>query len=327
MISTRSRSVVARALSVVLAVLLAMGTSTPLAAAPSSAAELNIASDPPGASVMVDGEGAGVTPLRLAGLAPGEHRIRVAKDGYLENGRVVTLQAGERHALDVHLTQSNAMAPRAQVDTAPPEDEGGGGSKKWIFIGLGVAAVGAAAYLVTQGNKAPTAGTITASPSGNALQGATGVSYSASGASDPDGDPLTYSWNFGDGGTGSGSPFSHTFQTSGSFTVQVTVSDGKKSASASTTTTVRSLAGAWAGSISGIPFSFNLAHSGSNVTGNYSDADGPGTVSGTVSNPRAVRLTVNQPQFFPFTFIGNADESLNTITGTIEGFPFTMTRR
>jgi hypothetical protein len=172
-----------------------------------------------------------------------------------------------------------------------------------------------------------TAGTITASPSGNALQGATGVSYSASGASDPDGDPLTYSWNFGDGATGSGSPFSHTFQTSGSFNVQVTVSDGKKSASASTTTTVRNLAGAWGGSISGIPFTFNLAHSGSNVTGNYSDADGPGTVSGTVSNPRAVRLTVNQPQFFPFTFIGNADEALNTISGTVEGFPFTMTRR
>jgi hypothetical protein len=309
-------------------VLAAVLVAAPLHAAPSGSASgaVQIDSDPGGATVMLGDREMGVTPLVLTGLTPGDHRVRVVKDGYLENGRVVTVQPGERRVIDVHLTQANAMAPRAQVDTAPPEDEGGGGSKKWIFIGLGVAAVGAAAYLVTQGNKAPTAGSITASPSGNALQGATGVSYSASG-SDPDGDPLTYSWNFGDGATGSGSPFSHTFQTSGAFTVQVTVSDGKKSASASTTTTVRNLAGAWAGSISGIPFSFNLAHSGSSVTGNYSDADGPGTVSGTVSNPRSVRLTVNQPQFFPFTFIGNADESLNTITGTIEGFPFTMTRR
>jgi hypothetical protein len=121
-------------------VLVAVLAAAPLHAAPSGSAsgEVQIDSDPGGATVMLGGREMGVTPLVLTGLTPGDHRVRVVKDGYLENGRVVSVQPGERRVIDVHLTQANAMAPRAQVDTAPPEDEGGGGSKKWIFIGLGV---------------------------------------------------------------------------------------------------------------------------------------------------------------------------------------------
>jgi hypothetical protein len=321
MISTQRRSTVTRVLCRALVALLAIGVPGAGAWQVDPGTAVSLSTDPAGAAVYVDGQARGVTPVELS-LPPGEHRVRLAKDGYLENSRVVRVTGTAMAPVRVSLTRA------AQVEEPPKAEEGGGGSKKWLFIGLGVAAVGAAAYLVASGgNKAPTAGTVSATPSGNALQGATAVSYSASGASDPDGDPLTFSWNFGDGATGSGSPFSHTFATSGSFNVQVTVSDGKASATAGTTTTVRNLAGAWAGSVTGFPFSFNLAHNGSTISGNYNDADGPGTVSGTVTNPRAVRLTVNQPQFSPFTFTGNADESLNTITGTIEGFPFTMTRR
>jgi len=51
------------------------------------------------------------------------------------------------------------------------------------------------------------------------------VSFSGSGSSDPDGDALTYAWNFGDGGTASGINASHTYTTNGSFTTTLSVSD------------------------------------------------------------------------------------------------------
>ncbi|MEO0470290.1 MAG: PKD domain-containing protein, partial [Bacteroidota bacterium] len=52
------------------------------------------------------------------------------------------------------------------------------------------------------------------------------VSFDASGSSDPDNDPLTYSWDFGDGNTGSGLSPSHTYNAAGNFTAVLTISDG-----------------------------------------------------------------------------------------------------
>ena len=52
------------------------------------------------------------------------------------------------------------------------------------------------------------------------------ASFSATGSSDPDpGDALTYSWDFGDGGTGEGFAPQHSFATGGTFEVKVTVAD------------------------------------------------------------------------------------------------------
>ncbi len=52
------------------------------------------------------------------------------------------------------------------------------------------------------------------------------VTFDASGSSDPDGDDLTYEWNFGDGQTASGAVVLHTFYVSNSYTVTLSVSDG-----------------------------------------------------------------------------------------------------
>jgi len=49
----------------------------------------------------------------------------------------------------------------------------------------------------------------------------------AVGATDPDGDTLTYAWTFGDGVSGSGNSLTHTYSTAGNYTANVTASDGR----------------------------------------------------------------------------------------------------
>jgi PKD repeat protein len=54
------------------------------------------------------------------------------------------------------------------------------------------------------------------------------VNFSGSGSSDPNGDALTYSWNFGDGtSAAAGSSVSHTYSSAGPYTATLTVSDGR----------------------------------------------------------------------------------------------------
>ena len=53
------------------------------------------------------------------------------------------------------------------------------------------------------------------------------VSFDANGSWDPDDDPLTLAWDFGDGQQGSGTRIDHTYDTADSFTVTLTVSDGQ----------------------------------------------------------------------------------------------------
>uniref|UniRef100_A0A7V2B1F5 PKD domain-containing protein n=1 Tax=Rhodothermus marinus TaxID=29549 RepID=A0A7V2B1F5_RHOMR len=51
------------------------------------------------------------------------------------------------------------------------------------------------------------------------------VTFDASASSDPDGDSLTFRWEFGNGATGSGQRTTHTFQSPGSYTVRLYVVD------------------------------------------------------------------------------------------------------
>jgi len=77
-------------------------TVGPVALAPADGL-LRIASDPPGASIALDGRYAGTTPAALA-LAPGrEHRIAISKAGYASAARTARLRAGEESTINVTL--------------------------------------------------------------------------------------------------------------------------------------------------------------------------------------------------------------------------------
>ncbi|MFI1397061.1 lectin [Streptomyces sp. NPDC020681] len=65
------------------------------------------------------------------------------------------------------------------------------------------------------------------------------VAFSSAGSSDPDGDPLSYSWKFGDGATSTAANPSHSYTANGQYTATLTVSDTTgKSATASVQITV-----------------------------------------------------------------------------------------
>ncbi len=64
----------------------------------------------------------------------------------------------------------------------------------------------------------------------------TPVVFDGSASFDPDGDPLTYSWDFGDGSQGSGMSPSHTYTGGGEYVVTLVVNDGKADSEPATTT-------------------------------------------------------------------------------------------
>jgi PKD repeat protein len=59
------------------------------------------------------------------------------------------------------------------------------------------------------------------------------VTFSSGGSSDPEGTALTYNWAFGDGATSTSANPSHIYQAAGTYTAQLTVSDGTNATSSS----------------------------------------------------------------------------------------------
>jgi hypothetical protein len=292
---------------------------------------LVIQSEPAGANVYVDGRLAGHTPLQVGSLTPGDHRVRVVKDGYLENARIVSVGTTPKNVL-VTLTPHTATSKASAEQLSG--GGGAGGPSKWLWIGLAGGGAVAAALVLANRNSAPEAGSVVANPT-TGLAASTAIVFTAQGANDPDDDALTFNWNFGDGSSATGERVTKTYANAGTFNVSLEVSDGKKTATAAGSVTIRSLTGNWLGTINTLnarPFTMMLTQSGAAITGNYFDSAGSGNVTGTVSAGNAVTLFVVQPGFERLTFQGLADSGVNNVNGTVPtgftgGTPtFTMRR-
>jgi hypothetical protein len=70
-----------------------------------STGELVVESLPPGASVSVNGQPRGTTPLNMAELPPGEYRVTMSMKGYRDFATTVRVVAGERARAAARLTE------------------------------------------------------------------------------------------------------------------------------------------------------------------------------------------------------------------------------
>ena len=90
-----------------------------------------------------------------------------------------------------------------------------------VTVSDGRGGTATATVQVTVGNRAPTV-ELTATPTSGSAQ--LNVSFSAAG-SDPDGDVLTYAYDFGDGARGTGRTATHRYKKAGVYTAKVTARD------------------------------------------------------------------------------------------------------
>ena len=208
-----------------------------------------------------------------------------------------------------------------------------GGLSTLAIVGIagGAAAGGLVAINAASGgddapearNTPPTVSGITASTT-NTVQGTT-INFTAQ-ASDAENNPLTYSWEFGDGGTATQPAPSYTYRTAGTFMVRVTVSDGQQSASTQTTVTIWSMTGTWRGqfseTISGDTLAgevvVTLQQSDNVVTGNWV-ATNPfgsnfGPINGTLSGTNLTAVMTPQIGACTLSFTTPVEQSNFAVT-------------
>jgi hypothetical protein len=106
------------------------------------AAVVNVASDPPGAELAVDGKLVGETPTRVD-LDPGKHTLRLSLDGYHDTEHELEVVAGESYDVNLKLV---ALPPPPVTKKRKP---GKPIYKKWWFwAASGAVAVGVTAIAI-----------------------------------------------------------------------------------------------------------------------------------------------------------------------------------
>lgn len=203
--------------------------------------------------------------------AAGRQPVQSARTPAPTNGAGVSGAAGGAAATGTAAGAGSGAAAGAAA---------GGGSHLLagaLIVG-GAAAAGTAVALSRGGGKNadPSVQDIQLSRS-VALASATPVTFSVA-ASDPDGNPLSYQWDFGDGASSAVAAPAHVYAAAGAFTASVTVSDGHASLRRSVSVTVKDLTGTWVtdfqdcrsfpnGPIYTCRFVYTLSQSGRSITG------------------------------------------------------------
>ncbi len=131
---------------------------------------------------------------------------------------------GDGHTHPGSITNHVFMEPGVHPITLTVDDGKGGTDTKTINI-----------TVIDATPQAPTA-VIVATPTNGGYPLA--VAFDGSGSTDPNGDMLTYSWDFGDGNMATGATVNHTYTTVGTYTATLTVDDGGNGGSDSETVAI-----------------------------------------------------------------------------------------
>ena len=108
-------------------------------------ATLTVITEPVAATVYVAGRPRGETPVEVAGLPAGDHRVTIVKEGYINNSRVVALAPNQAERLNVALTasagggtilKSSEAALERLTQTETPRVRARSARRTWIGIGL-----------------------------------------------------------------------------------------------------------------------------------------------------------------------------------------------
>jgi glucose/arabinose dehydrogenase/PKD repeat protein len=94
-----------------------------------------------------------------------------------------------------------------------------------MYVSISTGEVRRIRYTGTVQDNNPPVATASATPSSGPAP--LDVQLSSAGSSDPDGDPLTFAWAFGDGGTSSFANPTHTYQDPGTYSAVLSVTDGR----------------------------------------------------------------------------------------------------
>jgi PKD repeat protein len=208
--------------------------------------------------------------------------------------------------------------PRLATSAVPPEEEEMTARARALVI---VSLVLAGCENNNRPNLPPVA-TVTVSPVGTAIARATRVNFHAAGV-DPDSDIVTYRWDFGDQSQATGPDVTHVFPTVGTFTVNLTVGDGKDTTVIPSKVTVDNLVGSWdiaqgSGLRGEIAFGFDNTTPALPGTA-FFDRGFSSTLDGRsqASDPYRIVLGYRDPRSTcDMTFSGQASLDLRTINGT-----------